>query len=351
MLRASEAPGAPGAGQDSQMVTLDDVAEAAGVSRTTASRAMNGISTVHPDRVAAVRSAADRLGFRPNPAARSLARGRHDSVALIVPETDIAEFTNSFFSIALHGAIREIAKTEMQMIMVLRADGESDDKFLRYLASSHVDGAMVILESHNTELPSLLDRATVPVVYLGRPGESATSSLSYVDADNVGGGRIATEALLAAGRRRIGVITGPIDMGVTQDRLTGWSGALQSAGLGATRIAHGDFHTAGGARAMSELLRADPDIDAVFSMSDIMAAGAMSTLRAAGRSVPEDLSVVSFDDTVIARTMEPGLTTVRQPLEDLGALMVRTLAELIESPEAGPFRRTLPTVLIERGSV
>lgn len=333
------------------MVTLDDVADAAGVSRTTASRALNGIATVHPDRVAAVRSASDRLGFRPNPAARSLARRRHDSIALIVPETDFADLSNSFFSVALHGAFREIGKTEMQMIMVLRADGEPDDKFLRYLASSHIDGAMVILESHNTELPRLLADSTLPVVFLGRPSESSTGSFSFVDSDNVDGGRLGTEALIAAGRRRIGVITGPLGMGVTEDRLAGWTAALESAGLQSTRIAHGDFSTAGGAKAMTELIREDPELDGVFVMSDLMAAGAITTLRAAGRSVPRDLSVVSYDDSIVARTIEPALTTIRQPLEDLGALMVRTLVELIDSPGSGPIHRTLPTTLISRDSV
>lgn len=333
------------------MVTLDDVADAAGVSRTTASRALNGIATVHPDRVAAVRSAADRLGFRPNPAARSLARRRHDSIALIVPETDFADLSNSFFSIALHGAFREIGKTEMQMIMVLQADGEPDDKFLRYLASSHIDGAMVILESHNTELPRLLADSALPVVYLGRPHESSTGAISFVDSDNVGGGRIAAETLIAAGRRKIGVITGPPAMGVTEDRLAGWTAALEVAGLEPTRIAPGDFQTAGGATAMADLMREDPELDGVFVMSDIMAAGAITTLRAVGKSVPRDISMVSYDDSIIARTLEPALTTIRQPLEDLGALMVRTLVELIDSPGSGPIHRTLPTTLIARNSV
>ncbi len=212
------------------MVTLDDVAHAAGVSRTTASRAMNGIATVHPDRVAAVHSAAERLGFRPNPAARSLARARHDSIALIVPETDIAELTDSFFSIPLRGAIRRIASTDMQLVLLLRAEGESEDKFLHYLASSHVDGAMVVLEAHNLEFPRLLSRSSVPTVYLGRPRESVDAPLSFVDSYIVGGAQIAGERLVAAGRRRIGVITGPATMGVTHDRLAGWPAGRRRCG-------------------------------------------------------------------------------------------------------------------------
>jgi DNA-binding LacI/PurR family transcriptional regulator len=340
-----------GARDDEHMVTLDDVAREAGVSRTTASRAINGKATVHPDRIAAVQRAAETLGFRPNPAARSLARGRHDSVALIVPETDIDGMTNSFFSMALHGAIREIAKTEQQLVMLLRANGESDEKFLRYLASSHVDGALVILEAHNTELPRLLAQADLPVVYLGRPAESRESSLSYVDSDNVGGGRLAAETLIAAGRRRIAVITGSISMGVTQDRLEGFSRSLAEHGLDTSLVAHSNFQTAGGAAAMAALLARDPELDGVFVMSDLMAAGALATLKSEGRKTPDDVSIVSFDDTVIATTLVPQLTTIRQPLEELGALMVTALAELIAAPTGEPIRHTLPTTLILRNSV
>lgn len=339
------------AGDDVQMVTLDDVAREAGVSRTTASRAINGKLTVHPERSAAVQRAAEKLGFRPNPAARSLARGRHDSVALIVSETNIEGMTNSFFAMALHGAIREIAKTDQQLVMLLRANDESDEKFLRFLEASHVDGAMVILEAHNTELPRLLAQSDLPVVFLGRPTESAEAPLSYIDSDNVGGSVLAAEALIAAGRRRIGVITGPHGMGVSQDRLRGFQQALDAHGLDSSLVAESDFQTAGGAEAMGLLLDQHPDLDGVFVMSDLMAAGAVGTLKTRGRRVPEDVSLVSFDDTVIATTLEPRLTTVRQPLEELGARMVTALAELIAAPAAGPIRDTLPTTLVRRDSV
>ncbi|MGV8897016.1 MAG: LacI family DNA-binding transcriptional regulator [Rhodoglobus sp.] len=333
------------------MVTLDDVARQAGVSRTTASRAMNGISTVHPERAATVLAAAEMLGFRPNPAARSLARGRHDAVALIVPEADMTLGSNSFFSIALHGAIREVAKSQQQLVMILRADGEPDEKFLKYLESSHIDGALVILEAHNTELPKLLARTAVPVVYLGRPIDSATDPVSYVDADSVGGGRLAAESLIAAGCRNLGVVAGPASMGITVDRLSGWTAALHESGLDSRLVAHSDFLTTGGEAAMHTLLDLEPELDGVFAMSDLMAAGALSTLRARGRRVPEDVSVISFDDTVISTMVEPKLTTIRQPVEELGALMVRALGELISSTNGEPVRITLPTTMVWRDSV
>jgi DNA-binding LacI/PurR family transcriptional regulator len=197
----------------------------------------------------------------------------------------------------------------------------------------------------------LLTKAELPVVYLGRPAESRVSALSYVDSDNVGGGRLAAEALIAAGRRRIAVITGSISMGVTQDRLEGFSRSLAEHGLDTTLIAYSDFQTTGGAAAMAALLEREPRLDGVFVMSDLMAAGALGILRSRGRTVPGDISIVSFDDTVIATTLEPQLTTIRQPLDELGALMVTALAELIAVPNGAPIRHTLPTTLVVRHSV
>ncbi|MEV8250270.1 LacI family DNA-binding transcriptional regulator [Microbacterium sp. NPDC076768] len=333
------------------MVTLDDVARLAGVSRTTASRAMNGVATVKPIRAQAVLNAAETLGFRPNPAARSLARGRHDSVALIIPETDIWDIGNSFLSAAMQGVIREVAASEQQLVMVIRAAGETDEKFLRFLSASHVDGAMVFLEAHTTELPRLLSDAAVPVVYLGRPLESDDLDVSYVDSDNVGGARTAAELLVKAGRRRIAVITGSMELGVTQDRLRGWSECLKAHGIADDLVAHADFLQGGGAVAMAEILDRDPTVDGVFVMNDLMSAGALATLRSRGRVVPDDLSLVSFDDTVIATAVEPRLTTIAQPFDELGSLMVRTLRDLITQPDAGPFRVTLPTKVVLRDSV
>ncbi len=332
-------------------MTLDDVAAAAGVSRATASRALNGIATVAPGLAQTVLQAAHELGYRPNPAARSLARGRHDSLALIVPEADFSEFTHSFFSMPLRGAIKAVSKTDYQLVMVLLGLDEGEEKFLRYLDASHVDGAMVVLESHNLALPRLLSRSRVPVVYLGRPAESEALGCSFVDVDNVGGGRLAAQALIAAGRTRIGTVTGPLEMGVASDRLLGWAGALADAGLRSDAVVHGDFTIGGGEEAMERLLVEHPDLDGVFVASDFMSIGALKALRAAGRTVPGDLSLVSFDDTVVATTVEPQLTTVHQPLEQLGELMVELLQELVEDPSRAPIRRQLPTHIVWRDSV
>jgi DNA-binding LacI/PurR family transcriptional regulator len=330
-------------------VTLEDVAAAAGVSRATASRVLNGVATVRPEAVAAVRRAAAELGYRPNLAARSLARGRSDSIGLVLTERDLAQLPHSFFAQPLRGATAAVTRRSLQLVLLLA--GPDEESLRRYLDGSHVDGALVILEAHSTNLPRVLDQSAVPVVYLGRPVDSDPAVHSYVDVDNYGGARLATEELVAAGRRVVGTIAGPPDMGVAVDRVAGWRDVLAEHGLPAPPVAYGGFTADGGANAMARLLEARPDLDGVFVASDIMATGALRVLSASGRRVPEDVAVVGYDDSILARTSNPPLTSVRQPLEEMGELMVEVLLQLIADPASGPVQRILPAQLTRRESV
>ena len=340
-----------GSAPSTRAATLDDVALLAGVSRATASRVINGLPSVRASSVDSVRKAAISLGYRPNPAARSLARGRHDSIALLLTERDLAEMPNSFFAQPLRGATHEVARRSLQMVLLLAGPGHDDVALRRYLDGSHVDGALVILEAHSTHLPRLLGRTGVPVVYLGRPGDSDPSVHSYVDVDNYGGARLATAELVAAGRTSIGTIAGPSDMGVAVDRLAGWRDVLTEGGHRLPPVAYADFTADGGANAMARLLAAEPELDGVFVASDLMATGALRVLAASGRRVPGDVSVVGYDDSILARTANPPLTSVHQPLEEMGHLMVEVLLGLIADPTAAPVQRVLPARLARRESV
>ena len=328
--------------------TLEDVAAAAGVSRATASRVLNGVPTVRASAVDAVQRAAAELGYRPNPAARSLARGRHDSIGLVLTERDLAELPHSFFAEPLRGATAAVTRRSLQMVLLLA--GPDETALRRYLDGSHVDGALVIVEAHSTNLPRLLRSSAVPIVYLGRPVDEPDVH-SYVDVDNYGGARLATEELVAAGRRVVGTIAGPQDMGVAVDRLAGWRDVLAEHDLPAPPVAYGNFTADGGANAMARLLAARPDLDGVFVASDLMATGALRVLAASGRRVPQDVSVVGYDDSILARTANPPMTSVRQPLEEMGELMVEVLLQLIADDGAAPVRRILPAQLARRESV
>jgi DNA-binding LacI/PurR family transcriptional regulator len=174
---------------------------------------------------------------------------------------------------------------------------------------------------------------------MGRPF-TTRSSLSLIDTDNVGGARLATEHLISIGRRRIATITGPADMSAGIDRLEGWRQALRAAGLPDHAVVTGDFTLDGGAQAARELVERFPEVDAVFIASDLMAAGAMPVLSAAGRSMPEDLAIIGYDNSGLAVTTKPALTTITQPV----VAMARAAgAELIAQLRGEP-PRTAPMI-------
>jgi DNA-binding LacI/PurR family transcriptional regulator len=172
--------------------------------------------------------------------------------------------------------------------------------------------------------------------------------LTWVDADNRGGATAAVRHLLGQGRRRIATITGPQDMSAGVDRLDGYRDALP--GPDAALIEIGDFSEESGVRAMTALLDREPGLDAVFAASDLMAAGALRALRAAGRGVPDEVAVIGFDDSIIARQTDPALTTVRQPVNELGREVTRRLLEMIGTGDAPAPGLVLPTELVVRGS-
>lgn len=331
--------------------TLEDVAAAAGVSRATVSRVVNGLPSVKAAAAAAVAKAVEELGYRPNTAARLLAGGRTGSVALILTEPDLDSVSGSFFALPLRGVMTGIARASKQLVMLLASDSDEDEsRLLRYLEAGHVDGAMVVLEAHSSYLPGQLREAPLPVVYLGRPPENP-ELFSYIDVDNYAGGRIAAQELVEAGRKRIAHIAGPTDLGVAIDRTAGWRDVLREHSLADDAVAYADFSVDGGAAAMEALLARFPDLDAVFISSDLMAVGALRAIRASGRQVPQDLSMVGYDDLIVASTLEPPLTSVRQPLEEMGSMMVETLLALLASPGAPPTSRVITPKLTRRSSV
>src|SRR5690606_22952432 len=212
--------------------------------------------------------------------------------------------------------------------------------------SGHVDGVLLLAAHGQHPLAVSLPAAGMPVTLVGRP--LSPTRASYVDADNRGGGRKAVEHLVNGGRRCIATIAGRQDMAAGADRLSGYREALDAAGLAPT-VAYGDFTHASGVHAMWRLLDQRPGLDAVFVASDIMAAGALHALRRAGRKVPDDVAVIGFDDLPLAQHTQPPLTTVRQPLEQVGATAAnRLLAEM--DGTGGGVDRVLPRTRVARQS-
>lgn len=326
--------------------TLEEVAQRAGVSRSVASRALNNVRNVSSVKREAVARAASELGYVPNATARALATSRVGSVVLAVSNDDPALFGDPFFSQILVGVAAALDRSELDLTLMLASSERGQARLERLLRSRRSDGVMLMALRGDDPLNRVAAATELPVVIGGRPlnGEPRW----YVDVDNQGGARRAAEHLLDSGRRRVGMISGPMDLEASVARYRGYADAMALERLPSDWVEHADFSFEGGARAMERLLEAHPDIDGVFAASDNMAAGALRVLRASGCRVPEDVAVVGFDDLEIARHTEPALTTVRQPIRGLGQEMATMLVRLIEGESPTPI--ILPTELVVRGS-
>ncbi|HET6954759.1 MAG TPA: LacI family DNA-binding transcriptional regulator [Acidimicrobiales bacterium] len=322
--------------------TLEDVAARTGLSRATVSRVVNGSPRVSEAARTRVEAAVAELGFAPNRAARTLAGRRSETVALVVSEPSVRLFAEPFFAGTTLGVAAALATTPYQLVLVMVQDGGDRDRVEGHLLRGGADGALVLPAQADDPLAGRLAAAGIACVVAGRP--AAGARVGFVDADNVGGARQGVSHLLAAGRRIVGTVAGPTGMVPGADRRTGWEQALRGAGRrpDARLVAVGDFSRAGGAAATAALLDRLPDLDGLFVASDLMALGALDALRAAGRRVPDDVAVVGFDDSELARSADPPLTTVRQPIEQLGRTLVELLLDQLDrdAPPAGVILRT-----------
>ncbi|MEV4343761.1 LacI family DNA-binding transcriptional regulator [Actinoplanes sp. NPDC049596] len=329
--------------------TIRDVAREAGVSYATVSRVLNGREWVSPDAARAVREAIARTGYTANPHARSLATGKSGSIAFLLTEPQHLLFEDPNFSVLLRGVAQALSDRELTLILMIASTPEERARTIAYLSGGHVDGVLLVSPHSGDPLLSQLVRAEVPIVACGRV-LGYEQVISSVMADDRNGGRSAVEHLIAAGRTRIATITGPQDTAGGVDRLQGYHDALITHGIDIepARIAHGDWSRESGAACMRVLLEQAPDLDAVFAASDAMADGALRVLREAGRDVPGNVRVVGFDDSGLAATTEPPLTTVRHPLDRVAEEMVRLLTDVIAGRT--PLSITVPTTLVIRAS-
>jgi DNA-binding LacI/PurR family transcriptional regulator len=337
-------------GQDARP-TLEDVAAYAGVSRSTASRALNEDNYVSNRSREIVLAAAAALGYSPNQAARSLVTRRTGAVALVLSEPESKVLDDPYFATVIHSAFRELNQTGSQMLVIFVDSKEDVERTVRFLEGGHVDGALVFAPHKGDPLPTALRLLRIPLVFGGRPG-TVRRGIHVVDFDNRGGARMAVEHLIGIGRQRIGTVTGPLDHPAARDRLDGWRDALRDnimvpEGL----VEEGDFTLASGERATRALLERVPDLDAVFAASDPMAAGAMRALHAAGKRVPNDVAVVGFDDQpTLAPALHPPLTTVHQDPAEQVRHMVSTLIALVTGQDVQPGSNVLPVSLTHRDS-
>lgn len=326
--------------------TIRDVAAAAGVSRGTVSRVINGGHWVSPDARAAVDEAIRRTGYTANHAARSLATGRAGSLAFLMTEPQHLLFDDPTFALLLRGAAEALSKRGVTLVLLIAGTPAERANVAHYVSAGHVDGVLLI-SSHEADplLESLLD-AGIPTVACGVPLGHHAEVLS-VSVDEAGSARAMTAHLRAQGHRRIAMIAGPDDTPGGRFRLVGFREEM-GVDFDPSLVEVGDYSLESGATAMERLLARSHDIDAVFAASDLMAAGAVQALRRAGLRVPADVAVAGFDDSGLAATHEPPLTTMRQPWEQLSERMVTLLLDAIDGRAVEPV--VLPTSLVVRAS-
>lgn len=329
--------------------TLEQVAKLAGVSRSTVSRVVNDSPNVRPEVRERVWKVIRANHYQPHHAARTLVTRRTNVIGLIIPEAVTRLFTDPFFPQLTQG-IAEVCNQRgyYLMLTVMTASTDRDTLYRRIFDSGQLDGIIVASAHLNDPVLLRLQESRRPYVIVGHHPDYPKAA--WVDVDNVAGTRSMTEYLISLGHRRIAAVTGPLGMIAARDRLEGYRQALARANIpyDAALVAQGDFTEASGSCAMEQLLQARPT--AVFAASDAMAVGAIKALAQAHLRVPDDISVAGFDDDPIAALVTPPLTTVRQPVVDLGKAAAESLVNLLENPDSSAQPRVLSTCLIPRGS-
>lgn len=330
-------------------LTLEQIAELAGVSRSTVSRVVNDQASVKPEVRQRVLEVIAETGYQPNPAARSLATRRSGIIGLAIPRAVQFLFTDPYYPHLIQGVAQTCnAQGCTLALFLIHSEDEEQKLSAKVLRSQLVDGVIVSASPIDDPLIPQLVENKVPLVMVGRPNELA--EVSFVDVDNVEGAYSAVSHLVRLGYERIATITGPLQTMVGLDRRQGYLNALQERGrlVDPTLIVEGDFSEAGGYLAVQRLLPHQPD--ALFVASDTMALGALRALREAGVAVPEEVAVIGFDDLPQAAIANPPLTTVRQPIRRVGALAVETLLDILTHGPEPPRRLVLATQLIIRAS-
>ncbi|MET7290609.1 LacI family DNA-binding transcriptional regulator [Streptomyces griseoloalbus] len=247
-------------------------------------------------------------------------------------------FADPFFGRVVGGVVGHLRPRSMHPVLMFAETPETRQEVVTYLRQGGADGALVVSTHPDDPLPALLAEARLPAVLFARPGRPVP--LSYVDLAHREGGRLAAEHLLARGCRRIVTVAGPLAVAASQERLAGFRDTLARQGNPYVPVAEGGFTVDSGMAAMTSLIAEHPDLDGVFTANDLMAQGAIQALRDHGRRVPQDVAVVGFDDSSVAVTCRPRLTTVRQPVEEMAATMSGLLDDHIRG------RRREPTSVI-----
>jgi LacI family transcriptional regulator len=330
-------------------VTLDDVARMAGVSAKTVSRVINNESNVATETSERVQRAVDKLKYVPNSAASSLSRGRAMAIGLVVGWS----LDTAFSSMLLDNILRNVTRRGYSLVL-FASDEHTAYRVATAFRGRQMDG--IIMDSGagaNAEVASRVNALNRPCVVIHPTRLEGNEKSSFVRIDNADGARRATEHLIGLGHHTIGLVSFPHLAGEATERLSGYRAALEDAGIPfrADLIAEcwGDPMQIGYKGAM-QLIPTRPEITAVFGATDEIAIGALGAIWQMGLRVPEDISVIGFDDIAMASAINPPLTTIHQPIDEISRTAVDLVVDMIEGRSSGTTDLVLPTELVIRKS-
>lgn len=320
-------------------LTLEDIARLSGVSRSTVSRVINGDEKVSEETKRKVLDIVKEHHFQPNIAARRLAAGKTNVLGLIIPSNAENIFNDLYFSRIIQGFSSECNTLEYAMMLWL-AEANNDHQLTPKIPGQGlIDGVVVSAPLIDDPILSIIEASGLPCVLVGH---HPASTLNCIDIDNIQAAHLATNHLLTCSgfRTRPATIAGPRESIAGRDRLLGYAQALKNAGLpyDSELVIECDFSETSGYYAMQALLAKRPDC--VFAASDLMATGAYRAIRERGLRIPDDITIIGFDDLTMAAQLDPALTTVRQPVQKIGAKAVSMLVNLLQKP-GGPIEQYL----------
>ncbi|MDV6331949.1 LacI family DNA-binding transcriptional regulator [Asticcacaulis sp. 201] len=329
------------------MSTIQDVAKLAGVSTATVSRVLNGYAHVSPPVLEKVVGAIEQLGYEPNQMAKSLRTLKTSRIIVTVP--DIA---NPFFANIIRG-VEEAAQVAGYTVLLgdVGSTPDSEEAYAGLLRRKEADGMIFLGHTLPASLNDLIARKGAAAPVVNGCEFSADLAVSSVHIDNAGAAREAMDYLYALGHRRIGIITGDLRSPISRDRLQGVNDSARTHGRASDlTIVTGDYSIESGVELAARLAGLATRPTAIFCFSDDMAFGALHALRQAGLNCPGDVSVVGFDDVRLAQFGAPTLTTIRQPMREIGARTVELLIGIIENGVTERINITLDHKLIIRDS-
>ncbi|MDM8299328.1 LacI family DNA-binding transcriptional regulator [Collinsella tanakaei] len=329
--------------------TLADVAAAAGVSRSTASRALNDSPRISEATKARIRQIASDINFVPNARGRALAVGRSEAIAMLVTEPLSELFADPTYGAFLSGITEELSESAYLPVLLQASSPHERERVVRHFERRSFDAVIDISPYRGSDLLEVLRSLGIPTVLCGQlEGHPYRDVFSTVYSDDIEGAELAARAMLERGRTACVAILGPQDNPAVADRVRGYKNVLGDA-LSPDRILYTGWSASDGFLAMRHLLDRNMSIEGVLAGSDRIASGVIEVLRDHGMRIPDDVSVIGFDDHPIATKVTPQLTTVRQPLHQEGALAADIALQMIDGTE--PTTNVLHMELVRRASL